>query len=366
MIEGAAQTILIVDDTAANLNVLSTMLTQHGYKVRPAINGRLALASIARDQPDLILLDIKMPEMDGYEVCTLLKQDDLTRDIPIIFISALDEIEDKMRAFQVGGVDYVTKPFHAEEVLARVRAHITLQDQRRRISTQLAEIAKLSGFKDDLLRIVSHDLKNPISAIRGYAELLLEDPNAEDTPEYAERILRSANFMNSLVGDLLELSRAEGDFPLDMQTTSLDGVISACVTAYELAAHERQIALRYTPPSAPLLVRLDAMRFSQVMNNLISNGIKYTPPGGVVDVRAFHDDAWAVIEVADTGLGIPAEDMPRIFDKFFRVSTKEHQQVSGTGLGLAIAKALVEKHGGRIGVSSVVGEGSLFTIWLPA
>jgi two-component system sensor histidine kinase/response regulator len=352
------QTILIVDDTPANLTVLSTMLTQHGYRVRPAINGQLAIASVSREQPDLILLDIKMPEMDGYEVCARLKADEHTRDIPILFISALDDIEDKVKAFQVGGVDYITKPFHVEEVLARVRAHITLQNQRR-------HIAQLSSFKDELLRIVSHDLKNPISTILGYAELMQEEGISGDHADYVERIKRSAKFMFTLVSDLLELSQAEGDFPLELRQVDLRGVIGACAVNHEFAAHNKSISLACITADTPLIVLVDELRFNQVINNLISNAIKYTPAGGQIEIRVYGSGDQAVVEVADSGLGIPADALARIFDKFYRVNTREHMAVSGTGLGLPIAKVLVEKHGGRIGVSSELGVGSVFTVTLP-
>jgi DNA-binding response OmpR family regulator len=157
--------ILIVDDTPANLSVLTTMLQQYGYKVRPAISGDVAITAVNREKPDLILLDITMPGKNGYEVCEILKSSPDTRDIPIIFISALDAIDDKMKAFHVGGVDYITKPFHVEEVQARVNAHLQLQEQRRRIE-------ELVTFKDEMMRVVSHDLKNPIGLILGYAEMM--------------------------------------------------------------------------------------------------------------------------------------------------------------------------------------------------
>jgi signal transduction histidine kinase len=365
MTQTISQSILIVDDTPANLNVLSTMLSQRGYKVRPAISGSLALMSVTRDLPDLILLDIRMAEMDGYEVCRRLKADERTRDVPVIFISALDDIEDKLRAFQSGGVDYITKPFQVEEVLARVQAHITLQDQRRRIAAQLAQIEQLSHFKDELLRVVSHDLKNPIGAVMGYAELLREESGEAEVADYAARILKSAQFMNALVNDLLTLSHAEGDFPLDLHRGDLNDLVASCLPAHELAAQEKQIALHWTPASAPLHAQFDPMRLSQVLNNLISNAIKYTPAGGTVKIAARGSDKMSVISVADTGFGIPDADLPRIFDKFYRVNTKEHLAVTGTGLGLPIAKAFIEKHGGQIGVTSAVGAGSTFTVSLP-
>src|SRR5258708_14565227 len=182
--------ILIVDDTAANLGVLSAMLTPQGYTVRPAINGELALKTAQTATPDLILLDIRMPDMDGYEVCKQLKRDERTRDIPVIFISALNDLDDKLKAFQVGGVDYFNKPFYIQEVLARVEIHLTMQRQRREIEPlrrqDHSNFVQLNQLKDQFVTIASHDLKSPLSMITGYASLLEDidciraDPEALD------------------------------------------------------------------------------------------------------------------------------------------------------------------------------------------
>lgn len=303
--------------------------------------------------------------MDGYEVCARLKADERTRDIPVIFISALDDIEDKLRAFQAGGVDYITKPFQVEEVLARVQAHVMLQEQRRRIAAHLAVIEALNDFKDELLRIVSHDLKNPIGAIIGYAQLIQEEGDDADLGEYVPRILRSANFMNALVGDLLTLSQAESNFQLELHPGDLNNLIASSLPPHELAAQKKGVTLRSTPADMPLIAQVDPMRMSQVLNNLISNAIKYTPEGGTVELRAHAGDGIGIIEIADTGYGIPDADLSRIFDKFFRVNTKLHRAVNGTGLGLSIAKALIEKHGGRISVTSTLGVGSTFAVTIP-
>lgn len=350
--------ILIVDDTPANLSVLLNMLTQHGYKVRPAINGDIALTAVRNELPDLILLDIRMPGKDGYQVCRELKSDAATRDVPIIFISALDDIDDKVKAFQSGGVDYITKPFQLEEVLARVQTHLMLQEQRR-------SIQDLSDFKDEMLRIVSHDLKNPISIIQGYAELLESDLADERLRDYVANIRRSSQKMLNLVMDLLDMARAESNIPLELRQAAIEPVLAECVKSYTLPAQQRHIELVYEPPADDVVLWLDPDRFAQVINNLISNGIKYTAEGGRVTVSTAVQPNEFVIRISDNGAGVPKAALPRLFDKFYRVKTSQPTSVEGTGLGLAIAKAIVDKHHGKITVESQEGKGSTFYVTLP-
>lgn len=351
--------ILIVDDTPANLSVLSFMLQQEGFRVRPAINGSVALTAVRAEPPDLILLDIRMADMTGYEVCYHLKQDPISRDIPVIFISALDDVEDKVKAFEAGGVDYITKPFHVEEVVARVRAHLTLQDQRRAIE-------RLSNLKDDLMHIVAHDLKNPISVIRGYTEMLLDGADNFDMTDSLHKIHVTADRMLALVTALLDYGRLEQGIPLLTQPSPLEPLLMDSVESFALLAHEKSItvSVRVDAPDARAII--DRERMMQAINNLIGNAIKYTPEGGHVEVALSADPDTVTIEITDDGEGIPTEHLPRLFERFYRVPQQTSaQNITGTGLGLAIVKLIVEKHGGVIGVESVVGVGSRFTIRLP-
>lgn len=354
--------ILIVDDTPVNLTVLSTMLSDNGYRVRPAISGELALKAARKSLPDLILLDIRMPGMDGIAVCKALKADKLTCDIPVIFISALDDIADKVSAFQVGGVDYITKPFHFEEVLARVQSQLTLLYQRQ-------QIIALSALKDQLLRMAAHDLKNPLQVIIGYADFLLNNIDLNSDPdkiqEYITRIAKSASHMQSLITDLLDLTHIEDGLQLATEALSLDSFLHEQISEFTLLAEQKRIALHYTRPADDLVVLADPHRLAQVVNNLVANAMKYTLEGGTVTITAARQDNRCAIQVADTGLGIPAEDLPHIFDRFYRGRSKAHQAVEGTGLGLSIAKAIVDQHGGQLSVESTPGQGSTFSVILP-
>lgn len=350
--------ILIVDDTPANLTVLGTMLTAQGFKVRPAINGQVALTAARATLPDLILLDINMPGMNGYEVCQQLKNDPKTADVPIIFISALDEIQDKVRAFQVGGVDYITKPFHVEEVNARVRAHLAIEFQRR-------EIQALNTFKDELLRIVSHDLKNPINVFLGYTDMLLEEYPEGYTHDILGKMRRSSQKMWLLVSDLLDVARAEDEVSFDIRPVNLHPLLRQCIEEQELGAEQKAIHIQFEPDAHDTTVYVDKNRFGQVMSNLLSNAIKYTPDGGTVTVSTQLDTDSVQINVIDTGLGIPAESIPHLFEKFYRVPGSAHMAREGTGLGLAIVKTITQRMNGTIGVESELGKGSRFWVSLP-
>ncbi len=360
--------ILIVDDTPDNLRILTSMLQAHGYRVRPAINGQIALTAVGQTQPDLILLDIMMPGMTGYEVCERLKIDPHTRDIPIIFISALDDTLDKVKAFEIGAIDYIAKPFQIEEVLARIENHLTLYKQRQ-------EIARLNEFKDLLLRTVSHDLKNPITNIIGYSELLLEHAEqkvSDNCQNHAQsltilnRIAQTANHMHQLVTRLLDLSALEeGGADLQLSLVSLSELLTRQVLDFDLSIQQKQIRLETAWPESGVIIEADEHWLGEVFSNLLGNAVKYTPQGGTVHLAAkfepYKDDMQII--VADNGIGIPAEALPHIFERFYRVEA--HRDYAGSGLGLSIVKAIVTRHGGHIKVESELNKGTTFTVTLP-
>lgn len=362
--------ILIVDDTAANLDILSLMLTQHGHKVRPVMNGQTALSAARLQPPDIILLDINMPIMNGYEVCQHLKSDPQTANIPVIFISALDDTVDKVRAFQVGGVDYITKPFQMEEVLVRIENQLTMYWQRRELEMLREKdrlyFEELNKIKDQFVHTVSHDIKNPLSIIKLFAGLLKKregiqnDTKAQD---YIERIVHGVDQMHRLVTDLLDLAKIETGLALQLAPTDLKTLLLCSVENFEIMAQEKNIHLSLSVPDVKVCA--DTSRMEQVLNNLISNAIKYTPPEGAVHITAEAEDKTVTVRVIDSGLGIPKEDLQNLFEKFYRVNKDDHLAPEGTGLGLAIVKAIVEKHRGKIWAENNPEGGSIFSFTLP-
>ncbi|GAB4518586.1 MAG: response regulator [Anaerolineae bacterium] len=364
--------ILVVDDTPMNLKLLSEMLTQYGYKVRAARDGAMALMSVQAALPDLILLDIKMNTMDGYEVCQRLKANDETRDIPVIFISALNDTENIVKGFEVGGADYVTKPFQFREVLARVENHLTIARQRRQIE-DLRERDReyyetLSKLRDQFVRAATHDLKNPLALITGYVGLMRSHEliaQNDEIQQYIVGIRQGTEKILELVTDMLDLAQMESGLELHLAPVDLNKFLERIVMAYAAQAVNCQLDLSFAAAPENPVLHIDAPRMERAVNNLVSNAIKYTPRNGQVVVRARVKPGFVCVQVEDTGYGIPHDAMDRLFEAFFRVRRREHQQIDGTGLGLSIVKAIVEQHDGEIHVESELGKGSVFSILLP-
>lgn len=371
--------ILIVDDFADNLQLLSDMLQNEGHQVTMAENGVSALLFIAESQPDIILLDVQMPGLDGYEVCKRLKADALTEHIPVLFLSAFHETEHILKGFAVGGVDYIGKPFKSQEVVARVHNHLMLAHQRKTLMAQRDEIEKLraheqqqyevlSAMKDNFINQAAHDLKNPLMSINLMCQQL--ETMAAQLPEFElndiVRDLRySAHTMEQLVSDVLDLARLQARKQIELAEVDLRDALDACVTRLAGQAAYRGISLHLDVPDTPVIVAVDYNAFMRVLDNLVINALKYSKGGQRVKLGLTCDDAGIHISVQDHGIGIPKADLPHIFTSFYRVKSAEHQAVAGSGLGLAIVKAIVDQHGAQIDVKSALGKGATFTVTLP-
>lgn len=366
--------ILVVDDDRASLDLLvDTLATQH-YEVWPTSNAEQAL-KVAREHAfDLYMIDVMMPGVSGYELCAMFKADEALRDVPIIFVSAVGDMQVKVIGFKVGGVDYVTKPYHRDELLARVKTHLDLRRQAFEIArlkeAEVEQLRRVTQLKDEVLRMVAHDIKNPLSIIVGYIQLI--QINNEDylakTPQTAEHfkiMRRNVDKILGMVRDLLDLARMESRIEAHTRFISVNILMQRAVEDQTLAAHEKRIQLTAHPLAEDVMILVDPDRISQVLENLIGNAIKYTPDSGQVELLAEVRPGEVVLMVRDNGLGIPAEDIPHLFDKFYRVNSPEHRKRSGSGLGLAIVKTLVEMHGGKVWAESALGQGSTFFVSLP-
>ncbi len=365
--------ILLVDDLPSNLQTLSDVLNAYGYTNVQARDGQTALNLVQTDPPDLILLDIYMPGMDGYEVCRRLKADERTKHIPVVFISALSDIESVVKGFEAGGADYIVKPFQFREVLARVVSQLTLVQQRRQIEALRAQdrqhFESLHRMKDQFIRMATHDLRNPLNVILGYATMIERlNTSDRDLPlrdQAVENIRESVEKMRSLVSDLLDFAQFETGTYLTLVPVPLSHLLDKCLNSLHVVAIQKNIELVYTAPPEEVMINMDESYMARVIDNLGSNAIKYTPSGGRVEVRIELKDQQAYIQVTDTGLGIPEEDLPHIFDPFYRVRQAGHAQVEGSGLGLSIVKTVVEQHHGQVTVESAPGKGSTFRVTLP-
>ena len=367
--------ILAVDDTPDNLRLLSSILADHEYDVRTASNGKFALQSAQTAPPDLILLDIKMPGMDGYEVCQQLKADERTRDIPVIFISALNEIADKLNGFALGGVDYITKPFQSDEVLARVNTHLTLRRVQQELERELGRrrqaeeaLREANASKDKFFSIIAHDLRSPFTGLIGITGLLVENLEIfpqEKLAKIVSRLHASVETTYALLTNLLAWSRLQrGLMDCVPDRLSLTYIAEKNTCLFTATAEQKQITLKNLVPQGTMAYA-DPTMVDAVIRNLLSNAVKFTPAGGTIEVSAHAVEDRIELAVADSGIGM----RPEALEKLFRIDVKSSHRGTdgeeGTGLGLILCKEFVEKNGGTIRVTSEVGKGTTFVFTLP-
>lgn len=370
----AQSNILVVDDTPVNLRLLAKILRAQGYKVLPARSGQVALQAIRSNPPDLILLDIKMPGMDGYQVCQQLKEDPRTRHIPVIFISAMDDINDRLKGFEVGGVDYIGKPFQAEEVLARVHTHLTLYDLQRKLEAQNVQLEGALRLREDLANMIVHDMRNPLAIISGFAYLLKARMTIPKYVEYIDAIRLQSDRLNGFLNDMLMLAKMESRQPvLTRALVDVKQLALETLEHHHVLAEARKIALAAVLPEHTFAVSLDVHLFQRVLDNLISNALKYAPSDSTVtlhieDLTAEQPTAPAApagavlrVRVLDKGPGIPEAYRERIFDKYEIVDLRK-EDVLSIGLGLTFCKMVIEAHGGRIYVEGNRPVGSVFIV----
>jgi two-component system sensor histidine kinase/response regulator len=353
--------ILVVDDVVQNLQVVGTMLRHEGYEIMPASSGSQALERMQVRAPDLILLDLMMPEMDGLQVCRRIKTDPRTEQIPIIFLTASNEMEHLVRGFEAGAVDYVTKPFNGAELLARVRTHLELKLTRQRLR-------EMNDEKNEFMGIVAHDLRSPLGAIAGYAELMLEEPELErgEVETHLRRIREAATRMAEMIRNLLDANRIErGEMSPQLENVDLAQALTSVVEAYRARAGAKQQWLKFENQNGPVMAIADPTQVIQVLENLVSNAVKYSPPGREVLVRVGNRDCLARCEVQDQGPGLSADDQKKLFGKFARLSARPTGGEHATGLGLSIVKRMVEAMHGRVWCESAPGQGAKFIVTLP-
>jgi signal transduction histidine kinase len=354
--------ILIVDDNPRNLQVLGNILREKRYKTAIAKSGLHALKLIDKKMPDLILLDIMMPEMDGFEVCRRLKRSDITKDIPIIFISALTEPAEKLRGFKLGGVDYITKPFHQEEVFARVDVHLKLKQSRE-------ELRAANAIKDKLFSIIAHDLKSPIATLSNALEMMVRRPNLFDEKRrlaFMSELMKSTKGAYDLLENLLYWARNQrGEIDYQPEILNLSPLIDANIRLLSGIATDKSIWL-HSEIEESVTVYADQDMLTTLIRNLISNALKFTGESGEVSVSAVSGEDFVEISVSDNGVGIHAENMEKLFRPDEHFTTYGTRNEKGSGLGLMLCREFAEKNGGKIWAESEEGRGSTFKITLPA
>ncbi|MBN1887031.1 MAG: response regulator [Thermoflexales bacterium] len=386
--------ILIVDDEQVGRDSLQVSLTAQGYELAFAASGAEALATAAELSPDLILLDVMMPGMDGFEVCRRLRADPHLAEVPILLITALDDRESRLQGLEAGADDFLSKPFDRTELRARVRT-ITRLDRYRRLlveRTQRERAEEAERLKDQFISNVSHELRTPLSIITllsGNLDTLYGQLAENKRRQMIRDIRRHAQTLDDMIGKVLDISRIENKrILIEQQRVDLAQLARQEAEQLLPLAQRKSLTLNVTGDQE-LGVQANESQLRQVISNLLSNAIKYTPDGGQItcecrlhtaaegvagasekaDPAEWPDAAdlpagrWAALRVSDTGVGIGLEHLPHLFERFYRVQAQG--VIPGAGLGLSIVKELVELHGGRIAVASTPGRGSVFAVYVP-
>ncbi|WOD40324.1 hybrid sensor histidine kinase/response regulator [Nodosilinea sp. E11] len=399
--------ILIVDDSPDNLRVLSTSLTNIGYKVRCVTNGEMALLSINSCPPDLILLDICMPVLDGYAVCQKIKANPSTKDIPIIFLSALDNVVDKVKAFQMGGADYVTKPFHTEEILARIANQLTIQRLQHQLATQnqklkqeieahkktesalqdAKEAAEIANHaKSNFIARMSHELRTPLNSILGFSGLMNNSlALSPEHKDYVKSIYQSARLLLQIINQILSITKGESNqISLSEQTFDLYSFLKSIASDWQFQAQKKGLNFDLSlSSSVPRLIRADVSKLRQIVLQLLKNSVQFTDSGQVSLRVMTEDSGWGKLppldctkkgarhnpillffEIEDTGSGIADYEMSRLFQAFSQTESGQRSE-RGVGLGLYISHQYLQAIGGNITLSSTPGQGTNVRFYVP-
>lgn len=357
--------IMAIDDNPANLGLLENMLSTQGYRVLTFITGEMALRALEETKPDLILLDVNMPGMNGYEVCSWLKKDARFQEIPVIFISAVSDSMEKVKAFSLGAVDYVTKPFNFAKVRARIAAHIELQRQKRKLHEAYKNLQDAEEIRDSLVHMVVHDMNTPLTSASGFLQLALAPGREEKAPHYIRKALDSLDAVQLMTASLLDVSRMEsGEMTLILNKVDVAELVDGILEKVSPLKKRRQ--LEFICSERPLMVKCDAQIVERIIQNILGNSLKFTSEeNGRITIEAVAETGKVRISISDNGPGIPEEFHQRIFDKFAQLASTKAVRGHSAGLGLAFCRMAVEAHGGRIGLKSRLGQGSVFWFELP-
>ena len=358
-------TILAVDDIAKNIMLLKAVLSRAKYKIVTASGGFEALEKVAEVNPDLILLDIMMPDLDGYEVLKRLKADPAHEDIPVIFLTALHNPEDIVKGFKFGASDYISKPFNHEELITRVAHHIYLAAAQRTILQQRDELQATVEARDKMYSVIAHDLRSPIGTLKMVFNMLSINLTADQIGEDSFEMISMGNNITEstfmLLDNLLKWTKSQiGRMNTVFQEVDISEVVLFASKMSDVVAQVKNIEVEYEIPG-PITVSCDVDMVKTIMRNLMSNAIKYSQEGGKIVVAVSETPTHAAISVRDNGIGIKEEDIPKLLNPETHYTTYGTKNEEGSGLGLQLVQDLTHRNGGSLTIESKEGEGSTFT-----
>jgi signal transduction histidine kinase len=361
-------TICVIDDNPDNVDLLEQELSDAGYRVVTALGGESGLEVIANEKPDIVLLDIMMPDLSGYDVCRQLRRDEETVALPIILVTAKTGTRDEVKGLDAGANDYVIKPINIDTLLARVRTQLrikTLQDELRR---SYESFIRLDRARQDMISMLAHDMKTPLMTVSASTKLLMDSQVQADSDRISQvssLMLKSAHKLRELVEDFLSLARWDRTgLAAEITVCDLGEIVRDVHDSCETLIRDRGLTVETDLPQSELSVCADPVLLHRVWQNLLSNAIKYNRQGGSITLRAQEENGIVTCEVADTGIGIPADVLPRVFEIFFRPEGRK--EIEGSGLGLAVVRAILRAHNSDHEISSIEGEGTRFTFKLSA
>ena len=360
--------ILIVDDVTSNVLLLKILLTNEKFQICTASNGHQCVEVARSEHPDLILLDVMMPELNGFDTAVILKKDPLTADIPIIFLTALNSPSDLVHGFQVGAHDFLTKPFNKEELIMRVMHQISLVAAKRYIIEQNEKLKRIISNRDKMYSVIAHDLRSPMASIRMVLNLCVNvvtpDMVGEEIFGLLDKANRESEETHDLLDNLLKWTKSQtGRLEVAYQNLELDDIVPGVVDIFTMIAEMKKIKLQYIPSEEHLKVRADNDMMKTVVRNFISNAIKFTPEGKGIEVYYKKSGEFDKISVRDHGVGIAPERIDTLFHK--GETTYGTGGEEGSGLGLQLCADFARKNGGDVMVESTLGEGSTFSFLVP-
>lgn len=360
-------TILVVDDNAINIKLISLTIAKLDCNIASATTGKEAIEITNEINPDLILLDVMMPELDGFETCKIIKANKDNENLPIIFITALTETTDLVTGFQAGGIDYVTKPFKKEELLSRVQTQLELKRIRDELQQKNQRLSDLNKLKDKMFSVIGHDLRSPLGSVKLNLEFLSYSAASlgEEFMETISTLTATTNEVYNLLENLLGWAKSQsGNLEVVPENINLLDAVESVSLLNKGNLQSKEISFEKNV-SESINIYADMNSVNTVMRNLLSNAIKFTPNKGTIEISAIQTNGVIQVEIKDSGVGIPEENIPKLFDSSQYVTTYGTNRESGSGLGLSLCHDYIVKNEGEIWVESEVDKGTTFFFTLP-